>query len=290
MNNPLGSIGTASLAARALGNLMLVTPKVVGYQPKNPSTFLEGSALPPPIIFHYEAEQSANLRSDITDHYVEDNTPAEDHIALRPEIIKTQGFVGELTDILEPEFLGLRVPGTAGNILSTVIQEIPSKLEIISAYAPGLSATALNQYNQAKFIFDTAKQVAQSGVAAWSSWSTLFGGQGVQNKQQIFFAQFYGYWKARTLFSVQTPWAMFDNMAIESCVAVQGGDTDEITDFEVTFKMIRFASTTTRLNGVIDITNYQGRLRDQVSDVYDGGTSSLTESPVSFSDSIARIA
>ena len=51
----------------------------------------------------------------------------------------------------------------------------------------------------------------------------------------------------RERFPVQTPWAVFQNMAILRLTATQDAETNVITDFEVTFKLIRMASTIFRL-------------------------------------------
>jgi len=83
-----------------------------------------------------------------------------------------------------------------------------------------------------------------------------------QNKQQTMFQQFYGYWRNRILFTVQTPWAVFQNMAIMRLTAVQDADTQVITDFEVTFKLIRMASTSFNIpvtSGRFSSQSYEGQ-------------------------------
>lgn len=156
---------------------------------------------------------------------------------------------------------------------------------MISAYAPVLSVTALIAYNTAFQIYQTGSNVLNSAVASWSSLSgsggtTTINGTDIdlqknQNKQQVAFQQFYGYWRDRTLFTVQTPWAIFQNMAIESLRAMQDAETRVITNFEITFKLMRFASTITENGPIIstDITNFQSRLANQAAGLTDLGTS-----------------
>jgi uncharacterized Fe-S center protein len=48
------------------------------------------------FVFDVITLDSIELSSDITDHYIEDNTAINDHIALKPEIIRVEGLVGEL--------------------------------------------------------------------------------------------------------------------------------------------------------------------------------------------------
>lgn len=285
----LTSLLSLANSALNLSNLILVTPATtVGYQPQDLITN-NGSTPPsrPSLLFHYEAEQSVTLQSDITDHFVEDNTAIQDQIALKPEKITTSGFIGELNDIAPPALRALQLAA--------------QKLTTISAYTPGLSVAALNAYNQAAFLYSNVSTIANAAVSAWSSvtGSSSAGGESVigqsglsvqpsQNKQQVAFQQFYGYWKSRTLFTVQTPWAVFQNMAIESLRAIQEGETEVISNFEITFKIIRYASTSVAFTGV-SRTDFEGRLQLQASNLLNLGTSTPPLSPLSLNSAIGTV-
>ena len=65
-------------------------------RPNNPPAGIAG------FLFDLQADDEIHLQSDITDHYVEDNTAIQDHIALRPEEITLKGLVAELTDASPP--------------------------------------------------------------------------------------------------------------------------------------------------------------------------------------------
>lgn len=280
----LSALAPITTGATALSNLVLVSPqKTIGYQPQNnPTNNGVSSQQPPALLFHYEGEQTIALESDITDHYVEDNTAIQDQISIKPEIITTHGFIGELNDIA-PAALA-------------PIQAIANKLTTISAYTPALSATALLAYNEAFQLYQIGASAVQSAVAAWSSINGT-GGESVissggltsqsnQNKQQVMFQQFYGYWRNRTLFTVQTPWAVFTNMAIKTLKAIQDAETNVITDFEVSFKTIRFASTQTdQGQGLIA----DGRAATQSSGVVDQGVSTPVPG-LSLTDGLAGVA
>lgn len=279
----LSALAPATTAIGALSNLVLVSPQAtVGYQPQNPGD-PNGPALSPQpkaFMFDYEGEQSVSLESDITDHYVEDNTAVQDQIALKPETITVRGYVGELNDI---------APGVLA-----VVQSAAEKLTAIGSYVPQLSATALIAYQEAFFLYQTAAAVANAAIAAVDGLANITsGGNGQavvgstglksatssQNNQQAMFQKLYGYWRARTLFTVQTPWAVFQNMAIKSIKAIQDPDTDKISDFEVSFKMIRVASSTSS-GGFSNLPAYlQGRFATQASDTQDLGTATPSEGP-----------
>lgn len=268
----LSNLSSITSSVGALSGLILVSPQnTVGYQPLSPA----GSDAPQPktFVFHYEGEQTVSLESDITDHYVEDNTAVQDQIALKPEIITTQGFIGELNDV-PPAFL-------------KPLQLASQKLTTIGSYTPQLTTTALLAYSEALFLYQTAASAVNSAVSTVESVGGFFGastGQnvigsngltegGIQNEQQAAFQKFYVYWKNRYLFNVQTPWAVFQNMAITKLRAVQDAETNVISTFEVTFKMIRVASTIT-LNG-LKTSDLGGRLSSQGSSLQNNGTQVL---------------
>ncbi len=271
----ISTLSNATTAATALSNLILVTPNEnKGYQPQNPALSSDSNGQtrrpPPAILFNYEGEQTVALESDITDHYVEDNTAVQDQIALRPIVVTTHGFIGELNDV---------VPG-----ILNPLKFAADKLTAIAGYEPQLSVTALVAYNQAKLIYDTAANVLDVAVSAWN---TVFG-TNAQTKQQKYFQDFYGYFNQRTLFTVQTPWAIFNDMAIKSLRAIQDAETNMITDFEITFKQIRYAqSVTTR---VLSADFMQGRAAAQGSLDTQMGVSTPPLSPKSFLGEIGNIA
>ncbi len=267
----------------ALSGLLLVTPNAnKGYQPQN--NIVAAPPLPTPIsnnvgtlpqspsfLFNYEGEQTVTLESDITDHYVEDNTAIQDQISLKPEIITTHGFIGELNDVA-PASLAL-------------LQMAANKLGALSAYLPVLSVTALNAYNEAFFLYQTAASAQNSVVSAISS---LNGGVS-QNKQQTAFTTFYGYWQQRYLFTVQTPWAIFPNMAIRTLRAIQDAETRVITNFEITFKRMRFAKSTSQVQSSTTGDFGSSRAAAQAAGLTDLGTSSPPLSPTTLTQGIAGV-
>lgn len=270
-------VTNATAASSVLSSLALVIPlssnpgATKGYQPLSPldsngkidPTLTQPTAL----LFHYEGDNSVGLKSDITDHFVEDNTAVEDQIALRPEIVSVTGFIGELNNVL-PTAL-------------QVLQNIANNLLLVESYQPALTVTALVKLNQAKLLYDSAKSVANSAVAAWSSLAssadqigttgtfTVGSSAFLQNKQQAMFQQLYGYWYNRVLFNVQTPWAIFTNMAIDSMDPTQDETTRMITSFKINFKKIRTASSQTTSTNLS-----AGRTQTQSSSLVNLGTTS----------------
>ncbi len=247
----ISALSSQMVTAQALNNLILVWPQEsTGIQPQ---TQIYGGKVSngEKFLFNYEGEQSVTLSSDITDSYVEQNYAVQDHISLTPELITTQGFIGELNNVVPEELQPLKTAA--------------EKLTVIDAYQPVLSLSGIRAYNAALQAYQAAQILRAQGIQAWDTigkgGSTLneidSSVQGAefarsvefrsQNKQQVAFQKFYGYWKARVLFTVQTPWAIFKNCAIQEIVATQAEDTRVVSSFNLTFKTINVASTSLTL-------------------------------------------
>lgn len=281
--------------ALALSDLVLVTPETpTSYQPQNPLTDdgqVSDAALPPKLLFNTEGENISDIQSDITDHYVEDNYAIQDMIALKPEEYTVTGFIGELNDI---------IPSLPGDISPKFIAD---KLTAVGAFVPGVSSTVSAEYAKAQGNYQAARKIGRAAVSAWSTAKNLLTGgtdqatigatgliegSGVQNRQQTAYQQFYGYWRARTLFSVQTPWALFQNMAIKSMRAVQNPETNKVTDFTITFKMIRRAKSLSAGQAALG-QFFQGRGAAQAAQPVNNG--STTGKPgFSFADNLSSMA
>jgi hypothetical protein len=248
-----------------LDNIALVIPDSnSGYTP----TFSNGVDLEnqTPLIFHYEGLNQIEIASDITDHYAEDNTTLQDHASLRPEKISVHGFVGEV--VIDDN------SSTIAKAADTV-----SRLPLISGLSPSLSVTALNAYNSAASAISEAKSVVASAGSVLNKFGVKTG-LSTQNNQQTVFNWLYGYWFSRSLFTVQTPWAVFENMMIETMRPVQDESTRTMTDFFITFKRVRFVADIKDQNAGSGI--YDGRLGAQKSDLKNVST----QSPISSSKTI----
>lgn len=259
----LNSLSKYSLSLSALSGLIVVTPDPVGYQPQSEN---EEDVEPPRFLFTYEGQNQVILTSDITDHFVEDNTARQDHIALPPEIIKVRGYIGELTGL----FSGA-TPLPELRVFNEKLVEVNAYLSTPRAFG-GLT-------NNIQEITDTA---AQSYQVARNIRNNIISAQQnapVQNQQQKAFNFFYGYWRERRLFRVQTPWKVFNNMAIEKIEMSQDEDEFLVTNIELDFKMIRFVENPLSPENRI---KSQGRLKYQNSPRVDfGQITPSVESPLS---------
>lgn len=285
------ALATATSGLNSFGNLIMVTPVNKGIQTQEVATALrpgEGLAsykapkpngipsifeTPTTILFQYEGENTALLESEISNYFVEENYVLNDNISLKPEVVTIHGVVGELNDI-PPQF-------------PDAINFIKQKLIVLSPYTPALSITALNAINALVASYQAINSVVNSAQSLFKffslSGSTTINGveAQIQTKQQYFFWQFYYYWINRQMFTVQTPWATFNNMVIKSLRAIQDAETRMITDFEVTFQRF-YVTTSVAASFQVQAANTQGQLSAQSAVEDARAFQQLTESTQAF--------
>lgn len=282
----LSSVASLTSGITSISNLVLVTPtSVVGYQPMS-GTKSAGNAL----VFQTEGENTVSLESEITDHAIDSNSQVQDHVAVRPETITVQGFIGELSDM---------IPNAK---LAALAAQVQQKMTTLSAYAPALTNEAIQAYNEAFYAYQLGAAAVSAGATTLntltgSSGAVVIGASGIdssakaapQNKQQQMFQQFYTYWRNRVLFTVQTPWANFTNCAILRLRSIQDQETQLITSFEITFKPLRFVNTVTTKYYTTDDQNFSSHANIRGSSEQDNGISAQG-SLVNFDPTKARSA
>lgn len=233
--------------ALSISNLALVTPQAnFGYMPQSSDgTLGEG------FLFSFNGEEVIDLDSDITDHFSEDNSSLQDSISIRPDIFTVKGFIGELTDIIDFDNVG-------------ATDLIINKLAQLSYFSPDLTNAGLEIYNKTLQSYQLLASVSNTVLRNSNTFNSfqgigVIGSQGLetsingfnetdrisnaQSKQQIAFQKLYTYRNNRTLFTIQTPWAIFRNMAILKLRATQSEESRAFSEFEITFKSLRFAQT-----------------------------------------------
>lgn len=197
------------------------------------------------FVFDIDGETTVNLTTEITDHYLEDNTAIQDHIAIRPKKVILKSYVGELV---------FREDDTT----DTAIQKVVQKLTTLSSYLPALSSAATQITDAVKNSRQTdfsLKNVTLETINKTVDYWALLKNLSVPQSRQM---QAYKYFKAlmdqKVLVSVQTPFEFMSNMAVESITAIQGEDSRFISDFSITLKEIRTVSI---LNAVAGKNQYQ---------------------------------
>lgn len=272
----LGQLQQSTTTLSNFSSIAVVTPKSVGYQPQNFASYVtDTSTLPPKFLFNFEQENNIVIASEITDHYLENNTSIQDHATIKPIIVKVSGVIGELNDL--------------SAYASEEINIIENKLVAVSQFAPEFSTSALNLLNSAKSISSSILNTKKNAQQAFNNFNNSSNGvnngatvSALKNQtvQAEYFQKFYGYWQSRTFFTIQTPWAILKDMMIESVSVTQREDSRFVSEFDVTFKQVRFVKQLTTQQLDVDFENWDGRGENQASSEVDLGNTQLVESVV----------
>jgi len=196
------------------------------------------------FLFDVEGETSVNLTAEITDHYLEDNSAVQDHIAIRPKKLTLKGYVGELVHRNEEED-------------GAIIQKVTQKLTVASQYLPTLSAAT-------KQIQDAKREALEDGVSLedvrldsinriTDYYAFARNVLTPVSKQQQAYMYFKALHEGKFLVSVQTPFEFMNRMAIESVSAKQDEGSRFVSDFTIVLKEIRTVSV---LNAEANDTQY----------------------------------
>jgi hypothetical protein len=185
-----------------------------------------------PFTFDYEGDDSVDQANEITDHWVESNDAVQDHIGVRPFQITLKGVVSDLV-------FSKASQGFILSALQTVETSIAQIDAYLGSYTPGATQALLNAITQAQ---NVAIQIEQAAARA-AQIANFFSATPQLTRQQSAFIQLSALRLARTLFTVQTPFQVFYNMAIENIHASQPSWTDTQSDITVTMKQLQFTST-----------------------------------------------
>lgn len=212
-------------------------------RPNNPPLGIGG------FLFDIVGDEMVELTTDTSDHYAEDNTPIQDQATLRPEKVTVQGFIGELiltantTPVITPEPMPLKpnlplrpqfAPGATQVLGILAAQSVQTR----AAITIGQSLYGLYQQLTPQQLV----QVPQTPNQPPRQRPNLTPKQSAnQTKQQQVFGYFYQLWKGRQLFSVETPWGVYNDMILELGRFTQPEETKFRTDAFLTFKKMRFA-------------------------------------------------
>ena len=248
---PIVPTDSASIYTLISGDLSYQNARMAIIRPDNPPPGIAG------YLFDIVDEDTVELESDITDHYIEDNTALQDQIALRPETITVRGTVAELV-LYDPKFSPVERPTIEKKgqyeqqLIQTGVNVLATRLPLVGALVPQLTSF----WAKKQQTIDTNFLTTQQQVADSNSLYGLYNSKYPQlpkdqTNQSRIFGYFYQLWKGRQYFSVETPWGFFNSMAIQSLSIRQGSATRYASEITVTFKKLRFAQSVDLLQGQI---------------------------------------
>lgn len=184
------------------------------------------------FIFDITKDETVELDSDITDHYVENGIAVQDHIALAPERVTVSGLVGEYKNVVENH--------------PNALQKITRKLTTLQSYLPAISdaaQTAYDIYERGTEGFTSWEGITDTASDIGNLWKDYRNINIPANEQQRAFLYFEALRNSRVTFTIQTPFRYYTDMAIERIAIRQSGATRDESEFEVSFKKIRYVST-----------------------------------------------
>jgi hypothetical protein len=231
-------------------------------RPQNPPPGLAG------LIFDISGDETLRLRSQISQHFVEDNTTIQDQIALEPERVVLRKFMGELV---------YTKPTTSP--ISAVPNALPLNMGMMPVLTPGANQTL----NASNATVASANNAAEAPNSLWSYYENSAGAAPNQTRQSIVMGYLYQLWLGRQLFTVETPWGVFTSMAIEMIDGEQPEETKFRTDMMITFQKIRTAGSVS-----VNVGQLAGRLNAQASPVANGGKSGLAPVSTAQNSSILK--
>lgn len=216
------------------------------------------------FVFDIADDDTVELDADITDHYVENGTAIQDHIALRPERVTVRGLVGEYRHIVEGK--------------QTKLEKATQKLTTLASYLPPLSQAATAIYkglqgkneNSSLSMLGSLNNPVNTAMDLYKAYRNI---NLPQTEQQKAFIYFEALRNSRALFTIQTPFRYYTDMAIESIRVSQSGFSRDQSEFEISFKKMRFVDVEKKLlNGEqTQEISLEGRLEEQAALVENKG-------------------
>ena len=225
------------------------------------------------FIFNIVTDDTVDLSSQITDHYTENNVAMQDHIALDAVRVTVRGLVGEIESMM-PTATQRSVALSMANVPDAMAAD-PSLGKNgtggNNAMYTAIIKSASDNYNKIEKQKNTDINREQVG-SIYSVFRQKVSRPTNQSKQEYIFRFFYTSWRSKMLFTVETPWGIFDKMAIERIHVNQAADTRFASDFTLTFKQIRTAKD-------VMVMKAAGRAADQVAATETAGTQQTVDTP-----------
>lgn len=220
------------------------------------------------------------LKSEVTDHWTEDNTAIHDHIANSPLEFTLNGYIGELVKKENSEIPLSKIPylknlGSMG--------AINGKLQLLSAYLPKYTNQIQQAFNQINQTYETAKKYKELGTDIWNKYKKK-PTEPKQNFQTKAFYFFKNLRDNRQFLDVDTFVGTFSNMVIID-LTIEQKDSIYISSFSITLKQMQFAISpninkddkfTQQKSDTRNIGNVKGKgLKDNESALHKMGVSKV---------------
>jgi hypothetical protein len=212
-------------------------------------------------LFDVKKTDQLDLDSDITDHYMEDNSFVNDHVVIKPIIIQQSGFIGELK--------ALKPSGS-----DQAFEFLKSDLQALDSFAGEYTGQTLQKMQDVISQAQSYTNAVNQTISQTKNIVKQFDGiSGNNTEQENAYKKLSSLFKSANLVTVQTPWGIIENMKIQKVSLSQPEDSVDYSDISLTLKEMRFTQVKTT---VFDSTNYN-RNSMQNSDTKDLGKTKGTK-------------
>ena len=174
------------------------------------------------FIFDIALTETITQSAQITEHYAEDNSAIQDHIAINPLSITLTGKIGENV-FRKNKYLEFI---KAMNDRLTPLGVLKPSQSLLASQAISAAYLAVSAFDSVEKNFNNLKDTITGSVSL--------------NKQQTAYGKLEEKFLLRKIITVETPWRTFENMVIESLEANQDETTTMETTFTLTMKQMRF--------------------------------------------------
>ena len=281
----LGGSMLAPILVKAIQKQLDVNEAVIGYS--------EGGIIGG-LKFHILEREAVSYEADVTDHYIETNRPAHDHIAWRPVTITLQALQGryfhDISEDAQKSLLYYRmfnavssfVPKIQGVSMARKVKSTISRFtggsgiinniaNAITSWAFGILLDKIRTFttNKLPLLFDEAGKIEDEQTKMFLDLETLF--------------------KLGLPVTVTTTWRTYDNMIITSLKPSRDGNGD-ITEFNVTLKQISIVSSIiVNKNNKLEGGNSTNQSAETTNKGSTSGTETKLPGPLKYDDTIPNI-
>ncbi len=224
------------------------------------------------FVFDYLGEVSVSMDADITDHYAEDNTAIQDHVAIRPLEVVMRGFVSELT---------LPKPQGVIGALATAQSALAQVEAYLGKYTPGVTQTLQGAITKVQ---STVNTINQTLAKAQNIISLFPGAPPAATRQAKAYSQLFTAMNKKIPMTIDTPYRVLHNMLIKRIAFAQPEETKSWSDITLTLKQINFVEVAT----VADNGQFAGRLAQQAQAPTNKGVVPGASVPTSAAYSLAQ--
>jgi hypothetical protein len=219
------------------------------------------------FVFDIALEDTVKLEAEITDHWLENNSAVNDHVAIKPKRIILRGLIGELVQIYNPtELDGLL--GRTSNLLG----QVPAYLGSMTPQAVQKAQAAITKAQDAAAQINAAAKKLNNVIGLFADpLGGLLGTSGAKTKQQDAFAILETMFDNKMTFTLETPYKFYENVVIENIIALQPEHSKTYSEFTVILKQLNFSNLNTQDGGILTTKNKMGRAAQQSQSIINKG-------------------